>query len=396
MAVYKRVSCPSCNKKHELRNDEDKLKRKTCVRCGNDFEITPFNFAYYIDYSYDQKRFRERIGPVSKKVAEIALGKKLVEIAEGRFVVKKKEQKNKFSDFCDEFIDSYAKTNILSWKRSMLPNLKSLKKFMGDRYLTDITPQVVERYKTERLSQVSPAATNRALTLLKSMFNRAIEWKKFDGINPVSATKFLREDNHKERYLDKDEIKRLLDNCDDFLRPMIIVAINTGMRRGEIFGLKWTDIDFNARVIHLLKTKNGKKRQVPMNDKVIDALNGMIKHITSDYVFCTKTGKPFMEIRKPFMRSLERANVTHCRFHDLRHTFASHLMMSGVNPNTLCELMGHKSIRMTMKYAHLAKGHLSDAVKVLSGQFDTLGDSRSNVATPRQTSDSQTVDVSLV
>ncbi|MEK6714020.1 MAG: site-specific integrase [Nitrospirota bacterium] len=157
---------------------------------------------------------------------------------------------------------------------------------------------------------------------------------------------------------------------------MIIVALNTGMRRAELFNLRWHDIDFNKGIIHLLRTKNGEKREIPMNQAVNTAITKARKHPGSEYVFCTKTGNCYTDIRKPFARSLKRAGIADFRFHDLRHTFASQLAMASVDLNTIRELMGHKSMRMTIRYAHLSSNHKNHAVDLLNECLDTTIDTQ--------------------
>jgi integrase len=253
--------------------------------------------------------------------------------------------------------------------------LNPLKRFFANKLLTEITPHLIEQFKVERVKEVSPAATNRALTLLKSMFNRAIEWDKFDGLNPVTRVKFFREDNHKLRYLEKDEIKRLIDSCEDVIRPLVIVAVNTGMRRGELFNLKWQDIDFNKGIIHLLRTKSGEKREIPMNEAVRTAILASKGSSTSEYVFSTQKGNQFTVIKRPFARALKLAGIENFRWHDLRHSFASQLAMASVDLNTIRELLGHKSLKMTLRYAHLSSNHKNQAVDLLNKCLDTTTNS---------------------
>jgi integrase len=339
------------------------------VSCGEAYNITQRNADYYIDFGREGGRHRENVGK-NKSTAEIILAKIKSEKAENRHLDIKKEHKIKFDVFADEYIELYAKNNNVAWKRSIVPNMNALKRFFTGKLLTEIDPHLIEKFKVERIKEVSPAATNRALTLLKSMFNRATEWDKFDGANPVTKVKFFREDNHKLRYLDKDEIKRLVENCEDMLRPLIIVAVNTGLRKAELFNLKWQDIDINNGTIHLLRTKNGEKREIPMNEAVKTVIVEAKEHSDSEYVFCTKTGNPYTDIRKPFARSLKRAGIKDCLWHTLRHTFASQLAMAGVDLNTIRELLGHSSTRMTIRYAHLSSNHKNNAVDLLNECLD--------------------------
>ena len=121
------------------------------------------------------------------------------------------------------------------------------------------------------------------------------------------------------------------------------------MRRGEIFGLKWHDIDVKRNIITLLDTKNGDKREIPMNEQVKTALIRVRKHPDCAYIFCNEKGVPLHDIRKSYSTALRKSGITNFRFHDLRHTFASQLVMSGVDLNTVRELLGHKDMTMTLR-----------------------------------------------
>jgi integrase len=326
---------------------------------------------WYIDYYVSGRRKREKIGP-SKNLAETVLKKRKVEIAEGKFLDIRKEEKIKFEDFVDEYIEVYLKPNCKSWEKSELHNIKHLKSFFSGKLLYEITPLLVERFKIERSKHVSPATTNRALMRLKAIFNKAIAWKKYSGDNPVREVKFFKEDNSRLRYLEKEEIVKLLLKCRGRLKAIVIVALNTGMRRGEILNLKWHDVDFRRNIIYLLKTKNNEKREIPMNEAVKTALIKIHKHPESPYIFCDKSGRPFYSVRTSFFTACRKAGIIGFRFHDLRHTFASHLVMAGVDLNTVRELMGHKSLEMTLRYSHLSQDHKKRAVDILGQRMDTI------------------------
>jgi len=330
---------------------------------------------WFIDYRVNGRRKREKIGP-SKSLADTVLKKRKVEIAEGKFLDIKKEQKVKFEDFADEYLEVHCKSNNKSWYKSDFFNLKNLKKYFGGKYLHEITPKDIEQYRTERINEVSKSTVNRVLNCLSSLYNRAIEWGKATD-NPMSKVKLFKVPDKRIRYLEKEEIGKLLSHCCEHLKPIVIVALHTGMRKGEILGLKWHDIDIKRNIIHLYDTKNGEKREVPMNEVVQKTIIGVFKNPESQYVFCNKDGKAYRNVRKSFFTSLKKADIINFRFHDLRHTFASQLVMSGVDLNTVRELLGHKSIEMTLRYSHLSPDHKKRAVDILGKRMDTfwtLGD----------------------
>jgi integrase len=305
----------------------------------------------------------------NRRLAEIVLKKRETEIVEGRFLDKKKNEKVKFEDFAKEFLSLHSKPNKKSWQSDYY-NLKNITPFFRGRNLYEITVHDIEKYKAERSKLVKPATVNRDLATIKTTFNKAVEWRKLEE-SPAKPVKFLREPGGRLRYLEKEEIQKLLSNCSDRIKPILTLAIFTGMRRGEILKLKWHDIDYQRGIIYLLDTKNGAKREVFMNDLVKNALIGVRKHPESPYVFCDKNGRPYHDIRKSFYTALEKSGIISFRFHDLRHTFASQLVMSGVDINTVRELLGHKDIRMTLRYSHLSQDYKRRAVDILGSRMGT-------------------------
>jgi integrase len=146
---------------------------------------------------------------------------------------------------------------------------------------------------------------------------------------------------------------------------MIIVALNTGMRLGEILSLTWDRVDFERGVITVERSKNDGVRHIPINKQLTEELEAVKLIATGKYVFSKSTGEPFKDIKNGFWSTLRRSGIRKCRFHDLRHTFASHLVMNGTDITTVKELLGHKTISMTMRYAHLSKEHKQQAVDSL-------------------------------
>lgn len=317
-----------------------------------------------VDYMVNGVRHRELVAP-NKALAETILKKRLVEVAENKHLDVKNAVRIKLSAFIEEYKELHLKPNRPTWWKSEKHNLRHILNYFGDAYIHEIKVVDVERFKIDQLAIVSKASVNKALGTLKTMFNKAIEWEKYDGVNPVSKVKMYKLDNQRTRHLEKEEIIRLLTACDGHLKNIVEFAINTGMRKGEIFNLKWRDVDLNNGIIHLLKTKNGDQRQIPINETVRNIFFRVPKNPESPYVFSSFEGKPFNDIKHSFYTALEKAEIKEFRFHDLRHTFASQLAMSGVDLNTVRELLGHKSMTMTLRYSHLSCDHKKRAVKVL-------------------------------
>lgn len=245
--------------------------------------------------------------------------------------------------------------------------MRLLLKAFGDRWLSEITAWHVEQYKARRRTLVSAATVNRELTLLKHMFTKAIDWEKARA-NPVKAVKLLREANTRVRFLTDEEEARLLKACPPNLRPLVMAALHTGFRRGELLSLRWCDIDSANGLVSVEAgyTKNGERRSVPLS-RTLRAILEQLRQgrAEGEHVFRTRRGGRYVSAATTFKRAVERAGLSNFRFHDLRHTFASRLVMGGQDIRTVQELLGHKSITMTLRYSHLSPTHRAKAVAIL-------------------------------
>ncbi|GAN33481.1 MAG: site-specific integrase [Candidatus Brocadia sp. AMX2] len=186
-----------------------------------------------------------------------------------------------------------------------------------------------------------------------------------ETLKSVRKVKQLEENNKRLRYLTIEELQRLLGCCSPHLKPIVLVSVNTGMRKGEILNLKWDQVDLRHNFILLDKTKNGERREIPINSTLKELFASMPRSLESECVFVDKNGKPYGNIKRGFHTALKKAGIRDFHFHDLRHTFASHLVMTGVDLPSVKELLGHKSLTMTLRYAHLSSGHKRKAVEML-------------------------------
>ncbi len=301
--------------------------------------------------------------------------KRKVQIAENKYLDVKKNERIPFSGMTKLYLEAYSKPNKRSWGRDEL-SIKHLNSFFNNKYLHEIGPLNIEMYKVERKRHVCPSTVNRELACLKHMYVKAIEWGKID-VSPASKVRLFREENQRTRYLEEEEIERLHEACSGHLKPILITALNTGMRKGEILSLKWVDVDLRNRVISILNSKNNEKREIPVNEDLFQALLRARKNPESSYVFCNEDGVPYRDVKTGFKGALKRAKIS-IRFHDLRHTFASRLVMKGVDLKTVQELLGHKDVRMTLRYSHLSPDHKKAAVEKLSKRMDTYMDTPEN------------------
>ncbi len=244
----------------------------------------------------------------------------------------------------------------------------------GSIDLGEFTTPLVEAYMTAGLAEgLKPATVNRRLACLKHMFRKAFEWGACsdEKLKHVRQVKFLKENNQRVRYLEPGECQSLIQVCEKYprlrhLKPIIITALNTGMRRGEILSLKWEQIDLKKGFIVFDDNPNGEKRQIPINEALSETLREMVRRIDSDFVFVDSIGKPYKHIREAFASACRRTGLKDFRFQDLRHTFACHLVKAGIEIATVSKLMGHKSMAMTMRYSSLAPDHMKAAVNTLN------------------------------
>jgi len=281
--------------------------------------------------------------------------------------------------------------------KKSFPELHALK-------LYEINHFLIEKWRSRRQKDgMKPASINRELADLRACLSRAVQWELLEK-HPLEKLKSCRLDNNsKPRYLSIDEEKCLRQKLDerehtllegresgnkwraergyplyaslkhfayaDYLKPAVLLSLNTGLRRGELFGLKWSDVDFEQQLLTVAAdvAKTGKTRHIPLNQEALKILRQwkIQDGLKSLYVFAGRTGGPFHDLRKSWDGVLRKAEIKDFRWHDLRHTFASKLVMAGVDLNTVRELLGHTDYKMTLRYAHLAPEHKAAAVSKL-------------------------------
>ncbi|MFH1823770.1 MAG: tyrosine-type recombinase/integrase [Candidatus Firestonebacteria bacterium] len=324
------------------------------------------------------RRIRESVSTDDIKLARQILNKREVEVLEGKYFDKRKNEKIKFKDFANEVLEYLLKRRKA--KGFFKERIKQLNEYFGEMFLYEITPRFIVSYQNDRvdIDKVSQGTVNRDLSVLRRIYNLGIKWGKISH-NPVNFVEFYKESSGRVRFLTKEEIERLLANCYGYLKDIVKIALLTGMRKGEMLGLKMTNIDFNNNLIILDKTKNDEIREIPMSREVREILWRLCaSKRKKDFIFVTKGKKRYSRngVRTAFGTALSNAGIDNFRFHDLRHTFASHLVMSGVDIVTVQKLLGHKDIKMTMRYSHLAPKFKQDAIYKLEDSLNK----KSNVA----------------
>ena len=259
-----------------------------------------------------------------------------------------------------------------SWTRDA-ELLKPLCKIFGSKKLSDISTKDIEEFKSVRIKEVSPATVNRSLSVLRHLINLAKRWKKFFGENPVSIAGMLEENNLVERILSPEEQGRLIEASIGYLRPIISTALNTGMRRGEILGLKWSDVDMDTGLITVSQTnsKSKKQRKIFINRILRKELAELkLKSGGNEFVFLSDKGRRLKEVKNGFDAACRRAGIEGLRFHDLRHTPATRMIESGGSIVAVCKILGHSDIKTTMRYTH-PESSLKEALENLAN-FDKI------------------------
>jgi integrase len=347
--------------------------------------------SWYYDFRYRGERYAGCIGKVSKTVAKEVMARKKAEAVEGRYELPSKKPSPRLDAFVTEYFEYYRANRRPHSVRRHHISWRAIQPVFGNKRLDEISAFDLERYRRDRKKiGKSDVTINRELAFLRNLYTMAITWGK-TADNPVKKVKFAREQNERIRFLSPDEEIRLLSEYAAQLKPLVITALHTGFRASELLSLTWSDIDFRRRIITVRAAyaKSGESRSVPMNKVLTETLKAIrINNSSTDVVFQSRHGTPYRSFRTSFERAVRRAGIKDFTFHDLRHTFASRLVMRGADLPTVKELMGHKKIEMTLRYTHLSSDHKRRAV-------DLLDDSEGKVPSIFTTSTPKTKDQHL-
>jgi integrase len=305
---------------------------------------------------------------LTETVAKEILAKKKAEAVEGLYELPSKKPSPRLDEFAKEYFAYYRANRRPQSVQRHETAYRAIHPTFGHLRLAEISPLAVERYKRQRKEDnVSEVTINRELAFLKNLFTKAVEWGK-TGENPVKKVRFYREDNSRTRFLTYDEEEQLLAHCKPRLRSLVTTALHTGFRASELRSLTWSDVDFRRRTITVRAAyaKNGEARSMPMNEVLTTTLKTVnLQTADGEKVFCSRQNRPYRSFRTAFERAVRLAGLADFTFDDLLHTFASRLVMAGVDLPTVKELLGHKDISITMRYAHLSSDHKQAAVKKL-------------------------------
>ncbi len=340
--------------------------------------------VFWIAYaSLDGKVVRESSKSERFKDAETLLIKRRQSVREGKMPEIKRIGNHSFNDLVKDYLKFAERQRAFKQKELVINQLKER---FGQLPLRRFDTRLIETYQNQKRLQTGnkPATINRHVATIKHMFTKAVEWDMVeeDTLKRIRRAKLLEENNRRLRYLSTEECQTLIDACDKHLKhlkPIVVMALNTGMRKGEILNLKWDDVDMKHGFILLSHTKNGERREIPINPTLKAHLEELFKgtvkrprKINVPFVFYDyTTEKPYKNVHNSFVSACKKANIRDFRFHDLRHTFSSQLVMAGIDITTVKELLGHKTLTMTLRYAHLAPSHKVKAVDILDQALST-------------------------
>jgi len=317
---------------------------------------------------YQGLQVRRSTGTADKRLAEAILGQVRVQIIEGRFFEKPEAQQRTVTELLDRYLSEHAARRA-NYPRERT-SVKTLKAFFGTATLDHVTPKRIVAYKNQRyIDGVKPATINRELASLKKAFNLARREWEWCTDNPVCRVSMERENNMRDRWLTVDEETRLFNAAGPWLRELMLFAIHTGMRMGEILGLTWAGVDLFRRTVTVFKSKNGERRTIPLNQTAL----ALLKHkygcrsVETQLVFPSEaqTRLNASNISRSLNLALEKVKMTDFHFHDLRHTCATRMIQGGVDLYKVQRLLGHKSPIMTQRYAHHYPESLRDGVEAL-------------------------------
>ena len=349
--------------------------------------------SWWVDFRADYIRYRKRSPENSKAGAEAyeaMLRHRLVRgeaLSSAQPAVKSTET---FEQFAWKWFEEYViPNNKLSERRSKNYILRaSLLPFFGSMPIDEITARNIEQFKAQTARQgVTNKTINNRLTVLKKCLGTAYDWLDLEGVPP--AIVWLKCPPPKTDYLTAEECVRLLAHADGVVHELILMALRTGMRQGELKGLQWSSVEWTARMITVRHSKcdytdalgspkSNRQRHIPMHSDVYDAL--LRRKNETGYVFLDANKRPFdhQRLKVRLASVCKRAGLRRIGWHTLRHTFASHLAMRGVPLGAVQALLGHSTITTTMRYAHLAPSTLRTAIDLLDLGGQSLGQPAGN------------------
>jgi integrase len=311
--------------------------------------------AYILDFRAtledgSRKRVIKSLGNIPKALALKIRDKVMAERSEGRYF----KPKVQFRQAAEGFLE-YSRSRKRSYEEDRRL-VRVLVGHFGDRVLDTLTPAAVEGFLNAIRPQgpkgrpLAPATLNRYIACLKTIVNQALTNNLIDR-NPIRGVKLFKENNVRDRVLSREEYQRLLEACLGHLVLIVTLAYRTGMRKGEILGLRWDQLRLAEKVVLLdpKDTKTNEAREVPLDDELAEALRRFPRVLSCPYLFTVK-GKRIEDCKTAFNAACRRAGIRDFRFHDLRHCAVTNLRKAGVPQNVIMSISGHKTDSMLRRY----------------------------------------------
>lgn len=302
-------------------------------------------------------------------------------IREGRHFKTAEAKKHTFTEMVDRYIKDVLPTKPKQASKQT-QQLEWWKSNLGHYLLADITPSLIVQYRDElargetyRGTKRSPATVVRYMAALSHAFTIAVnEWEWLED-SPMRKVKKPKESRGRVRFLDDGERIKLLQACkessNDWLYMCVTLALSSGMRQGELMGLRWNDVSLKDNYIILHDTKNGERRRVPLVGRALELLqaHSKVRRMDADLLFPGKNPEKPIDLRRPFNDALDLAEISNFHWHDLRHCTASYLAMNGASLAEIAEVLGHKTLAMVKRYTHLSDGHVSSVVGSMNAKI---------------------------
>jgi integrase len=303
-------------------------------------------------------------------------------IRDGRHFKTGEAKKHTLGEMVDRYIRDVLPAKSDSMQRDQWTQLGWWKDKLGDHLLSDITPALISEHRDllaretgMRKKKRSPASVIRYMAALSHAYTIAMkEWGWVED-SPMRKVQKPKEPRGRVRFLSDNERERLLTACkgsdNSHLYPVVVLALSTGARKMEIMNLTWEDVDLHRGVAILNETKNDERRALPLTGNALELLKGLRKNrrLGTNLLFPRADGQKPIELRNAWERALKQAQIDDFKFHDLRHSAASYLAMSGASLAEIAEVLGHKTLQMVKRYSHLSEQHTAGVVEKMNKKF---------------------------
>ncbi len=317
--------------------------------------------TWWMRFSLQGTQIRRSTETSDKKLAERIYHKVLGELATGKWLESEPAEEKTVGELFSRYLEEHSKPNKsrASYVRDKGILARIENEFGTDVVLAEVSASAISDYKARRReAEATPGTINKELGLLRHVFEMALIWEWIDE-NPAVRIPKEKVKNRMERWLTHEEEERLRKVCPEWLRDMVVFAMNTGFRQGEILSLTWNQVDWTRKegpTILFWDQKNSGRDTVPINPSAVSILKkkSSIRRLGCDLVFHTSNGTKYLarNVHEAFVSACKTAKVENFRFHDLRHTFATRLVHAGVDLYTVQRLGRWRSLSMVMRYAH--------------------------------------------